>query len=512
VASSKQPTAKEIGAAWASYGSMYGRRDGVPSPEDMVYPTGCILARCDLRTCLTRDEYRQRAADATSVAEYSEPFLWMVERPCSLGNGGIEPVVREADIWSLGRAPRAGSAGAVDSSFRQGHALCRLSPSASVRAGGASAWVPVDASWRPEPALLSERDARREAERKGEEQRRRADETPAFDLWRKRPDSSESEWVGPPRSKEELVPWAMKRAKGRRQFPELRSAQAAEEELESGAAHDSGTSDEVLSRFRAMPLLEQLRQLPTDPPASEAAAARRVMAGAVLIPGVLDGELGRAVVAEVRQLGAGKAGFYRPSFKDGSQLHCRMLCLGRHWNNRTNRYESARGDHDGAPVEPMSEGLCSLGRRLAALARHKDASVLGSRPEGSFSPDLALCNFYRPGEKMGMHQDRSEAPSSLAAGVPVVSLNFGCDAVFVMREVKDGKVLREGGAAAGVSRGGDPALGREAKIRLRHGDALVFGGPARLCLHGVAEVVAGSQPKDCELAAGRLNVTLRQME
>lgn len=370
---------------------------------------------------------------------------------------------------------------------------------------------------------MSEQEAREAAKREEKERRKKAESTPVFDLWRKRPDAPDSDWVGPPRRKEDLVPWAMRRSKGRKVFPELRAARAALEEIEK-APGDVGSEEEaatgeaaasVLARFQPLSLTEQLKQLPSRPPASEAGSARRIIAGAVLLPGALDGELGRSIVAEVRRLGAGKAGFYRPTFKDGAKLHCRIMCLGKHWNNRTNRYEGRRSDHDGLPVQGISEGLHRLSQRLVALASHRDAEVVGARGDGSYEPDLALCNFYRPGEKMGMHQDKSESAASLADGVPVVSMSFGCDAVFVIREVKGGAVLKGGGAEAGsgpaAGASSSASLGREARVRLRHGDALVLGGPARMCLHGVAEIVAGSQPADCDLASGRLNVTVRQL-
>jgi alkylated DNA repair protein (DNA oxidative demethylase) len=44
---------------------------------------------------------------------------------------------------------------------------------------------------------------------------------------------------------------------------------------------------------------------------------------------------------------------------------------------------------------------------------------------------------------------------------------------------------------------------------LRSGDALVLGGPARLCFHGVTRVHPGTGPATLGLA-GRYNLTFRQ--
>jgi DNA oxidative demethylase len=86
---------------------------------------------------------------------------------------------------------------------------------------------------------------------------------------------------------------------------------------------------------------------------------------------------------------------------------------------------------------------------------------------------------------MGLHQDRDE--KEMAA--PVVSLSLGETALF-----------RYGG------------LERTAptrSVKLRSGDAIVFGGPARLIFHGIDRLYAGSS--DLLPQGGRLNLTLRKV-
>jgi len=101
-------------------------------------------------------------------------------------------------------------------------------------------------------------------------------------------------------------------------------------------------------------------------------------------------------------------------------------------------------------------------------------------------PDACLVNFYAPDARMGMHQDKDEEEFD----APVVSLSLGDTALF-----------RYGGLERR-----DPTR----SIRLRSGDAIVFGGPARLIHHGIDRLIAGSS--DLLPQGGRLNLTLRKVE
>jgi alkylated DNA repair protein (DNA oxidative demethylase) len=102
------------------------------------------------------------------------------------------------------------------------------------------------------------------------------------------------------------------------------------------------------------------------------------------------------------------------------------------------------------------------------------------------APDACLVNFYEPSARMGMHQDKDE--KEFAA--PVVSLSLGDTALF-----------RYGGLDRK-----DPTK----SVKLRSGDAIVFGGPARLIYHGIDRLVPGTS--DLLPQGGRLNLTLRKVE
>ena len=170
---------------------------------------------------------------------------------------------------------------------------------------------------------------------------------------------------------------------------------------------------------------------------------------------------------------------YVPVVRGGGKMHVRMLCLGRHWNGRTYRYEQTRSDFDQLPVPPLPTRF--------AISHATSRRRSGMR----LDPDLCILNYYDADGRMGLHQDKDESPQSLAAGVPVVSVSLGDTARFLF----------------GGLRRRDPV---EAML-LESGDAFVFGGSARLRYHGVSRIVPGSAPHELDLD-GRFNLTFRQYD
>jgi alkylated DNA repair protein (DNA oxidative demethylase) len=100
-------------------------------------------------------------------------------------------------------------------------------------------------------------------------------------------------------------------------------------------------------------------------------------------------------------------------------------------------------------------------------------------------PECCLVNLYRADARMGLHQDRDEA----ALDAPVLSVSLGDDALF-----------RIGGATR---------KGPTRSVRLRSGDVLVFGGPARLAFHGIDRLSPGTSR--IVPGGGRINLTLRRV-
>lgn len=185
----------------------------------------------------------------------------------------------------------------------------------------------------------------------------------------------------------------------------------------------------------------------------------------------------RALVARCRAIIDGPAGGYVPTVRGGGTMRVRMVCLGRHWNPLTYRYEATRADYDDAPVPPVPADLAALAERIAAEAGF------------TFHPDVCLINWYGPDGRMGLHQDKDESRPSLEAGLPVVSISLGDTARFLF----------------GGLRRRDPVE----PILLESGDAFVFGGPARLRYHGVSRIVPGTAPPELGIT-GRFNLTFRR--
>ncbi len=100
-------------------------------------------------------------------------------------------------------------------------------------------------------------------------------------------------------------------------------------------------------------------------------------------------------------------------------------------------------------------------------------------------PEACLVNYYAPGTRMGLHQDKDEGDFS----APVVSLSLGDDALFRV--------------------GGTQRCDPTRSFRLKSGDALVLAGESRLAFHGVDRIIHGTSTLLDE--GGRFNLTLRRV-
>jgi alkylated DNA repair protein (DNA oxidative demethylase) len=202
-----------------------------------------------------------------------------------------------------------------------------------------------------------------------------------------------------------------------------------------------------------------------------------VAPGAVWLRHWLSLDEQRRLVQQCRTIMDGPVGGYVPTVRGGGTMHVRMTCLGRHWNPQTYTYGPTRADHDGQPVPPVPAEWVALASRAADAAGF------------AFAPDIALINFYDAAGRLGLHQDKDEGASSIAAGVPVVSMSVGDTARFLF--------------------GGPTRRDPIEPLMLASGDVFVFGGEARLRYHGVSRVLSGTAPPALGLT-GRFNVTFRQ--
>ncbi len=143
------------------------------------------------------------------------------------------------------------------------------------------------------------------------------------------------------------------------------------------------------------------------------------------------------------------------------------------WVADRSGYRYAPTDPDtGRPWPAMPDAFAALADRAAERAGHP-----------GFVPDCCLLNRYAPGARMSLHQDGDERD----LGAPIVSVSLGLPATFLW---------------GGVSRADRPR-----RLRLEHGDVVVWGGASRLAFHGVDVLKPGRHPSTGAL---RLNLTFRR--
>nr|WP_120490976.1 alpha-ketoglutarate-dependent dioxygenase AlkB [Corynebacterium lactis] len=212
----------------------------------------------------------------------------------------------------------------------------------------------------------------------------------------------------------------------------------------------------------------------------------QVTPGVVHLPNWLPLEQQARIVGQLRDVARELVGtpleMRRPQLKSG-QMQVFMLHLGRMWATNPYRYVTSLGGHT---VPPIPDNLVELATSALASAALYDESL--ARSAASFSPDMALVNYYPPGATMGLHQDLNEASPA-----PIVSLSIGDEALFRI------------GSTENRNKPWDD-------VTLASGDVIVFGGPKRLAFHGVPKTRPGTLPEGCGLAEGRINVTFRQVE
>ena len=102
-----------------------------------------------------------------------------------------------------------------------------------------------------------------------------------------------------------------------------------------------------------------------------------------------------------------------------------------------------------------------------------------------FAPDACLINRYEPGARLSLHQDRDEQDFD----EPIVSVSLGAPATFLW--------------------GGSTRAARSRRVRLEHGDVVVWGAAARMNFHGIDTLRAAAHALTGNL---RFNLTFRRAQ
>lgn len=194
--------------------------------------------------------------------------------------------------------------------------------------------------------------------------------------------------------------------------------------------------------------------------------------GAVVLGGFA-GPLAEELVAAIGRVTAA-APFRHLITPGGYRMSVAMTnCGAAGWVSDRHGYRYSPTDPEtGRPWPPMPPLVAEFAARAAAAAGFPD-----------YRADVCLINRFEPGSRLSLHQDRDERDGTM----PIVSVSLGLPATFLF--------------------GGPRRTDRPRRVGLRHGDVVVWGGPARYAFHGIAPLADGDHP-----ATGRcrLNLTLRR--
>ena len=132
------------------------------------------------------------------------------------------------------------------------------------------------------------------------------------------------------------------------------------------------------------------------------------------------------------------------------------------------------------PIDPVS-GLPWPQMPDVFLGLARDAAAETGFRE--YVPDACLINRYAAGARVSLHQDKNEQDFDQ----PIVSVSLGIPAVFLF--------------------GGLNRADRAIRVKLTHGDVVVWGGPARLRYHGILPIKEDHHPL---VGDHRINLTFRK--
>ncbi len=196
--------------------------------------------------------------------------------------------------------------------------------------------------------------------------------------------------------------------------------------------------------------------------------------GVLLRPGLLDPKTQHELAAAVVEIDA-QAPFCRPQTRGRGIFSAAITnCGAAGWwsDQRGYRYLATQPDSD----RPWPE--------IPRVFREAVKAAVAGTPWSEFEPDVCLINFYGPGAKMGLHQDKDERDFTQ----PIITICLGDAADFLV--------------------GGPKRADKAAAFQVESGDVLLMGPPSRMLFHGVRKVYAGTSP--IMGVTGRYSLTFRK--
>jgi alkylated DNA repair protein (DNA oxidative demethylase) len=144
------------------------------------------------------------------------------------------------------------------------------------------------------------------------------------------------------------------------------------------------------------------------------------------------------------------------------------------WWSDTKGYRYVAEDPaTGAPWPPIPNEFLEVIHKVRAKS-----------PWPDFAPDACLINFYEPGAKMGLHQDKDEKDFAQ----PIFTVCLGDTADFMV--------------------GGFARTDKAHAMKVKSGDVVVMGGASRMRFHGIRKIYPGTGPLPG--LAGRYSLTFRK--
>lgn len=202
-----------------------------------------------------------------------------------------------------------------------------------------------------------------------------------------------------------------------------------------------------------------------------------------LLPGAISLSHQQSLLAKLRGWIAQAGGMWTPTMKDGRPMNHPLCGLGLQWKP----YEYFPSSC------PMPDDLVGLARRL--LCDERLYAIAGSTLRDryiDFTPDAAIINWFPVGSSLRDHQDRSEHPSTIAAGMPIVTIAIGCSC-----DLRVGGLWRQN------------SMGPE--HQMHSGDVFIMHGESRSRFHEVRRIYP-VLPIGLDMKEGRISITMRRVK